>query len=64
MGIGKKITGILLIMIGTTMFLSVPIVGLIYGLILIILGGMFLFYPYEENQIEDRKDLNKKKTKK
>jgi cytochrome c biogenesis protein CcdA len=64
MGIGKTITGIILVAIGTVLILTTNIVGIIYGPIIIIIGITFLLFPNEENKIEQRKDLNTKKTQK
>ncbi len=62
----RTITGIILFLGGialtiasffTTLFL------LIYGIVFFIVG-LFIFFNKKEDEIEERKDLNKKRTKK
>ena len=64
MGKGAIALGIALIIFGLALFIFIPIVGLIYGSISIIIGIALMIFWKEEDIVEQRKDLKPKKTRK
>jgi uncharacterized membrane protein len=58
----KLTSGIILIIIGVAL-LFVSLATILWGVILIILGIGFILFRKDENIIEERQDLNKRKTK-
>jgi hypothetical protein len=58
----KLVVGIILIIIGVVLLFISPIT-IIYGILLIILGIGFIVFRKDENIVEERQDLNKRKAK-
>ncbi len=58
MGKEIKITGIIMVLIGITLLVLTKFnpVGLIYGLIITIIGIALIFWNKEEDKIEKRRD--------
>ncbi len=66
MSISRTITGVVLILIGLGFVISSSLFSiflLIYGIPILIIG-FFILFNKDEDKIEERKDLNKIKTKK
>jgi len=58
----KIIVGIVFILIGLAL-LFISLDGIIWGIILIIIGIAFIVFRKGEEDIEERQDLNNRKTK-
>ena len=58
----KIIAGIVLIVIGIVLFF-ISAAAIVAGIILIILGIALIIFRKDENIIEEREDLNKRKAK-
>ena len=58
----KTIVGILFVLIGIALLFA-SLTGIIWGIILIILGVGFIIFRKSESTIEERQDLNKRKSK-
>ncbi len=64
--VSRTITGIVLIVIGLGLIVAGPFahfITLIYGIPVLIIG-LFILFNKHEDKIEERKDLNKRKSKK